>query len=108
MAKTRVVNVKHEECDVYIGRAMPGFSASIFRNRFRSGIDGTRSEVIAMFKADLLERLKNDPVLRAELEKLRGKRIGCWCKPRNCHGDILVEILEGLTVPEPPAQGSLF
>jgi len=108
MAKTRVVNVKHEECDVYIGREMPGFRASLFRNKFRSGVDGTRSEVIAMFRADILKRLETDSVLRAELEKLRGKRIGCWCKPRDCHGDVLVEILEGPTVPEPPAQGALF
>lgn len=108
MAKTRVVNVKHEECDVYIGRAMPGFKAGIFRNNFRSGVDGTRSEVIAMFREDILNRLKTDPELRAELEKLRGKRIGCWCKPRACHGDVLLEILEGPLKPEVPVQGALF
>jgi hypothetical protein len=108
MQRTRVVNVKKEECDVYIGRAMPGFAASTFRNIYRSGKDGTRSEVIAAYRAYIIKRLEKEPLLRAELEKMRGKRIGCWCKPRACHGDVLVEILEGLPEPELPAQGSLF
>lgn len=24
--------------------------------------------------------------------ELDGKRIGCWCKPTDCHGDVLVKI----------------
>lgn len=108
MQKTRVVNVKKEDCDVYIGRAMPGFVASPFCNIYRSGKDGTRTEVIAAYRAYIQERLDKEPWLRAELEKLRGKRIGCWCKPLACHGDVLVELLDGLPEPELPAQGSLF
>jgi len=27
------------------------------------------------------------------LEPLRGKRLGCWCKPLPCHGDVIVELL---------------
>ncbi len=30
----------------------------------------------------------------ASLHKLKGKRLGCWCHPDKCHGDILVELLE--------------
>ena len=29
-----------------------------------------------------------------ELEKLRGKNLGCWCKPEGCHGDIILSFLE--------------
>ena len=37
---------------------------------------------------------------------LRGKRLGCVCKPKACHGDVLVELIEG---PDPePAQRSLL
>jgi hypothetical protein len=24
------------------------------------------------------------------------KRLGCWCKPKRCHGDFLKQIIEGL------------
>lgn len=29
----------------------------------------------------------------AALPELKG-RLGCWCKPEACHGDVLVELLE--------------
>lgn len=28
------------------------------------------------------------------LEELRGKELGCWCKPERCHGDVLIKLLE--------------
>ena len=28
------------------------------------------------------------------LKKLKGKQLGCWCKPERCHGDILKKVLE--------------
>ena len=28
-----------------------------------------------------------------DIEELRGKNLGCWCKPLACHGDVLVELL---------------
>lgn len=24
----------------------------------------------------------------------QGKTLGCWCSPKKCHGDILVELIE--------------
>ena len=27
-----------------------------------------------------------------DLDELKGKTLGCWCKPNNCHGDILIEL----------------
>ena len=34
---------------------------------------------------------------RPSLEPLRGKVLGCYCKPLACHGDVIVELLEGGT-----------
>jgi hypothetical protein len=28
------------------------------------------------------------------LEFLRGKVLGCWCKPENCHGDVILKLLK--------------
>lgn len=33
--------------------------------------------------------------LIGELEDLRGKVLGCWCHPKRCHGDVLVDLLHG-------------
>ena len=32
-----------------------------------------------------------------DLGELKGKILGCWCRPNKCHGDILVELANGLT-----------
>jgi hypothetical protein len=81
---TRVVNIKEEGCDVYIGRG------SKWGNPFSIGKDGTREEVIEKY----LEWILEHPKLLRSLSDLEGKRIGCWCKPKDCHGDVLVALIE--------------
>lgn len=83
MNKTKVVHRGKERYDVYIGRPGP------FGNPFKTGQDGTKDEVIAKYKAWVL----SSPERLQELETLRGKVLGCWCKPSKCHGDAIVEIL---------------
>ena len=87
--KTTVVNVYSEPCDVCCMRP------SIYENKHRIGRDGTREEVIAKFLVDFKVRIKHDPIYRAAIEKLRGKTIGCCCKPKPCHGDIIAAWLNG-------------
>ena len=36
------------------------------------------------------------PQLLKDLHELRGKTLGCFCKPKRCHGDVLVELVNGL------------
>lgn len=91
MGETRVVNVRLEPCDIYIGRPMRGRPGTGWGNPFRIGRDGTREDVIARYR----EWIQTRPDLRARLEELRGKRLGCWCAPFACHGDVLVELLDG-------------
>ena len=28
-----------------------------------------------------------------DLEELRGKKLGCWCHPEGCHGQVLIDLL---------------
>jgi hypothetical protein len=105
--RTSVTHVK-KDFDVYIGREMPGHRGSVFSNPFKIGADGSRGEVIASYKAYLDKRLLLEPRLQEELQLLKGKRLGCWCWPQQCHGDVLVEMLEGPLIAESPAQTSLF
>jgi hypothetical protein len=106
--QTRVVHVKDEH-DVYIGRSMPGRAGSEFANPFKIGEHGNRAEVINRYREHITARLDANLELRAALTRLKGKRLGCWCRPAACHGDVLVELLEGLPVADQaPPQLDLF
>jgi hypothetical protein len=60
---TRVVNVKKDRYDIFIGRP------SIWGNPFIIGKDGNRSEVIRKYKKWII----NQPELMSSLSLLRGK-----------------------------------
>ena len=85
MSNTRkVVHCRKQKHDVYIGRPSP------WGNPFSIGKDGSRTEVIAKFKA-LFEHSEHEHAkwMRANINQLKGKTLGCWCAPQACHGDIL-------------------
>lgn len=77
-----VVHCKRDPFDVYIGRP------SKWGNPFEIGKDGTREEVITKYRTWILTQ----PALLRDLPELRGKVLGCWCFPRACHGDVLVNL----------------
>lgn len=81
--ETKVVHVNKEPCDVVIDRS------SIWGNPFDTG---PRSEKIRKYE----EYLMNNEYLMSRIEELRGKTLGCWCKPKACHGDVIVNVLNGL------------
>jgi len=92
MPETKVVNMRNEECDRRIDRATE------FGNPFRLKKDGgkyTRRESIEAFRFYFSKRLDYDPEFREKVKELKGKKLGCWCKPKPCHGDVIKEYLEG-------------
>ena len=89
---TIVVNKYKEPYDVDITRTGP------FGNPFRIGADGTREDVIEMFRAWFAVRVKSDSAFRSQVQALAGMRLGCVCKPQPCHGDVIVEYLDGSNV----------
>ena len=98
--KTTVVNVRRDEYDVYIGRANKsiGEPESIFHNPFPISKVHTREEVIRMYEWHILKLMDESKEFAEELLKLKYKRLGCWCAPKPCHGDVLVKILEELEI----------
>lgn len=90
--QTRVVNVRTEEYDVYIGRANPryGLKRSKWANPFRLKSEAERPAMIERYR----EWIMNQPDLLARIHELRGKRLGCWCAPKPCHGDVLAELAD--------------
>lgn len=55
----------------------------------------TREDCVSLFRKQFNNRIKNYPKYRAKVEKLRGKKLACWCTPLACHGDVYVEYFEG-------------
>ena len=82
--------------DVYIGRACyrGGWQLpkSKWANPYTIGKDGTREEVIRKYEKYIL----NKPELLKDLSELKGRRIGCFCgEEDDCHGEILIRLIEG-------------
>ncbi len=84
--KTTVVNKYKEPYDVYIGRGSP------FGNPYSVKQYG-REICINMYKIRFLRYIKDEDFRKLVFE-LKGKTLGCYCKPKKCHGDIIVEWLE--------------
>lgn len=73
-----------------------------FGNLFKMGVfhfylkrKMTREDTIKLFQERFDNMIKNYPKFRAAVEALRGKKLACWCTPLACHGDVIVEYLEG-------------
>lgn len=93
---TRVVNIKREtqykglkstaEYE-YIGRG------SYWGNPYSMHEEGEeREEVIRKYKYDFdFDKFPNKE--KCKVYDLAGKRLGCFCKPDLCHGDILADFL---------------
>lgn len=100
MKPTRVVHLKRkggqvvQGCDVYIGRRckMGGWNLeeSPWANPYGATPYRTREDVIELYR----QYIMNKPDLLARVGELKGKTLGCWCKPLGCHGDVLVELAE--------------
>ena len=91
--ETRVVNLYKEPYDTYIGRPRKG-EESIWHNPFIVGKDGERGECVKLYEPYIREKLERGEIPLKELKKLKGKRLGCFCKPQDCHGDVLVKLVK--------------
>ncbi len=88
----RVVHCKKEEFDVYVGRGSKwGNPYSHKEGTLAEEVVGSRAEAIQKYE----EYLLSNEDLMIDLPKLRGKILGCWCKPKSCHGDILLKYANG-------------
>lgn len=106
MSKATVVHAKTSEYDVYIGRPA-GDSKEHFGNPFSDKPNSKaivyvkdRGEAINCFREWILGRKHHnvEPERRKwileHLGELEGKKLGCFCAPNSCHGDVYVELLE--------------
>ena len=99
--QTTVVHCKKEDYDVYIGRP------SLWGNPW-SHKEGTQAEYKVETREDSVDCYRQwlkgtdfEDVLQDKrraimkrLQELKGKKLGCWCSPSSCHGDVLSELVE--------------
>lgn len=85
---------------VYIGRrfTMGGWNLeeSPFCNPSAISKDLPREEAIEKYSKYINAKLKKDPSLKLHLSSYKGKRLACWCSPKQCHGDILCKIIDNI------------
>ncbi len=99
---TTVVNLRYEKCDVKICRkpdnSIPNppengcFGNPFFLKNIND--DNEREDVIKKYEIYFKNRVNEDLEFRKAVLSLRGKRLGCFCSPRHCHGHVIVKWLE--------------
>lgn len=60
----------------------------------------TRGSTLPCYNQYLWNSVVKDPSLANKIRALRGKILGCFCKPDHCHGDVLLKVIEWLWSPE--------
>lgn len=92
MSETKIVNKYHGiPYDVYVGRG------SKWGNPF-SHMDNTKAQFKVATREEAIEKFREwimtQQHLLDSLHELKGKTLCCFCKPKSCHGDVLVELVE--------------
>lgn len=91
----------NDDNNVYIGRKGIVFingerfpkDNSIWANPFKISENETRESIINKYEKYIREKIIKEN-LHDDLKKLKGKNLGCWCKPLACHGDVLIKIIK--------------
>lgn len=96
MNNCKRVCIKDETYDVYIGRPSKyGNPFSCKEKSLAKYKTTTRKESIEKHKDWLLNG--DGQYLLKDLQELKGKTLGCYCKKsQSCHGDIIVKLVNNL------------
>eukprot|EP00933_Yihiella_yeosuensis_P069307 TRINITY_DN7569_c0_g1_i1.p1 TRINITY_DN7569_c0_g1~~TRINITY_DN7569_c0_g1_i1.p1 ORF type:complete len:231 (-),score=28.33 TRINITY_DN7569_c0_g1_i1:470-1162(-) len=69
------------------------YSGSKWRNPFPIDSENSRAAVLQKYEKYIRNKIREEPQ-KYDLRELQGKRLGCWCKPADCHADVLIRVLE--------------
>lgn len=88
--ETKIVNIKTDEYEVYIGRG------SLLGNPFSADTVGRLKAIELYHTYYLPAMLEQGKISLSYLKSLKGKTLGCHCKPQPCHGNKLIELIDSL------------
>lgn len=89
----KVFNKHHKDYppnSVYVGRPSKWGNPFLIGS-YKAGTTDIikRGDAVGLFR----EYVEQNPTLKAEIKKeLKGKNLVCWCAPKACHADVLLEI----------------
>lgn len=99
---TTVVHVRREKFDVYIGRQSPrgdGYFGNPYVKKARQPLP----VVLVKYREHFANKIKTDKEFHKRCLELRGKVLGCYCKPEDgfngrllCHGQIIAGWVDGI------------
>jgi hypothetical protein len=101
--RAKVVNLYHDPYNVYIGRegrredgyfGNPSIAGRVCAVCGQVHQDGAAT--LPCFEKYARKRVHQDPEFRQKVKDLQGKTLGCFCKPKPCHGDILAQLADEL------------
>ena len=76
--------------DIYIRGKKYTLEGSKWANPHRITNPNRRENVVKRYE----QYIRNNSTLLRDLRQLKGKNLGCWCYPKLCHGNIILNILE--------------
>ena len=88
----KIANIKkNEPYDLYIGRENKwlGLPCSKWHNPFILKREGDRSMILDQYKNYVISS-----GLIKDIDELDGFTLGCYCRPKKCHGEILIELFD--------------
>lgn len=105
-----VVHCEKSAYNIYIGRG----KGSIFGNPFTHLTDSKLASVIVADRRAAVQAYRDwlagaawqdvEPERRqkilAAIPTLKGQILGCWCAPKECHGEVLAELANAETSPQ--------
>jgi hypothetical protein len=90
----------NDEGNEYIGRGQVVFvdgvrypsKSSVWANPYK--VKDYPDTYLQLYEIWMRTRLQTEKGLVGELLKLKDKKLGCWCHPEPCHGNILIELIK--------------
>lgn len=95
--KLHTVNINKYTDDDYIYIGRPSRYGSPFSSKDKNIADiqvENKSEAMSMCKEHFEQNPEIIDELIAELKEKNLHKLGCFCAPKPCHGDILIELIE--------------
>jgi hypothetical protein len=75
---------------IFIDGQIFHYKQSPWHNPYKVEKDGTLDEILGKYSVYISKKIEKGEL---KLSDLHGKRLGCWCKPSGCHGDVLLKLL---------------
>jgi uncharacterized protein DUF4326 len=91
---TRTIVVNIAAVKFLRGEVVKIMRGTPFGNPFPVSKGRSREEAIGAFRIYFADKVARDPEFRALVLTLRGKTLGCCCKPKPCHGDVIAAWLD--------------